>query len=513
MAFSGTVRSDSVTFTFKPIDLRSSEGASAEGAPIAKPAPKKGSMFASQDMYFHHSDISVSSLTLLVKNSLQVSDRPASCPLLEVSAPLKVTKPRTLTPLVFVSAFHPTILQAAHRAPTPPNKKHFGRISPRKLNLKPSRRSPYPFAKPTPLLAKTMMKATSIQAPTRQAPTRLPTDILYKIAEFLPSQFSSDLKIKNCKEIKSAFLSLPCSNGRILKDKGLDTAKQHLERFASKSTHISFAHESISKEIIQKIAARAHVTRLSFSHCTFKPEAVAAIASIPNLRDIALDGLKHFPKSDLETLPKEITRLKFSWAAGDSVDETVPYIIGHFPNLQVLDLTGCQALRDQHLKGLTSLTALQEFILNQCILITDVALQTIAQCAAIARLDLSQCDIKGGIESLKALKNLYKLTLDHLTLSQNATNVQSLAEIKSLRELYLQHTTIDDATCTTISKVTQVTKIDLNYATGLTESGLAALQRLPHLTCLIIKNALEGISQGTITREKAAKKASIVVLE
>lgn len=510
MAFSGTVRSDSVTF--KPIDLRSSEGASAGGAPIARPAPKKGSMFASQDMHFHHSDISVSSLTLLVKNSLQVSDRPASCPLLEVSAPLKVTKPRTLTPLVFVSAFHPTILQAAHRAPTPPNKKHFGRISPRKLNLKPSRRSPYPFAKTPPLPAKTMMKATSIQAPAQQAPTQLPTDILYKIAEFFPSQFSSDLKIKNCKEIKSAFLSLPCSNGRILKDKGLDTAKQHLERFASKSTHISFAHESISKETIEKIAKRAHVTRLSFSDCTFKRGAVEAIASIPNLRDIAIVGQKSFLVSQLGKLPTQITKLKFGNAP--AVDETVPFIIKHFPNLQTLDLTNCVPLRDEHISGITSLIDLQELILDQCILITDVALQTIAQCARISRLSLSQCgEIKKGIESLKALKNLYKLTLDHLTLSQNAINVHSLAEIKSLRELYLQRTTIDDETCTTLSRVTQVTKIDLSHTTGLTESGFAAIRRLPYLTCLIIKNALEGISKQTITREKALKKASIVVLE
>lgn len=362
----------------------------------------------------------------------------------------------------------------------------------------------------------------SVAAEQRKPAPPLPNDILYKITEFLPTQFSCDLKIIKSPDIKHALFYLPSKNSRV-GEKELTTAKRHLITIASKSKHILFDKESISEETIDKIAKREQkATRLEFIDCRFQNKAFAKIGTIQSLRALTL---KHEPGcrtsvSDLATLPKGLTEFRFTWAK--ELDNTVPYIIANFKNLRLLDLTGCTTLRDTHIQEIADLTELQELILAHCFLITDVAMQAIGRCPKLEHVDLSHCSsIKNGLSSLTRSQNLHKLTLDHQNLVEpddsdsdtdsDAVNTEPLAQIPSLDELSLGHATVNDKACEQVSLAQRITKIDLHYAIGLTDRGFSSLRAMPHLHTLIVTNALENLSQGSITKEKNNKASKVVL--
>jgi serine/threonine protein kinase/DNA-directed RNA polymerase subunit RPC12/RpoP len=149
-----------------------------------------------------------------------------------------------------------------------------------------------------------------------------------------------------------------------------------------------------------------------------------------------------------------------------------------FPQLRILDLTGATNVTDSALKGLASLTRLQELYLGQTT-VTDAGLKDLAPLTNLQKLGLEATGVTdAGLKDVAVLTQLQYLNLGRTAVTD--AGLKDLAPLTQLQVLGLYHTGMTDAGLKELAAFPQLQKLMLGD-TAVTDAGLKDLAGLKEL--------------------------------
>jgi hypothetical protein len=201
------------------------------------------------------------------------------------------------------------------------------------------------------------------------------------------------------------------------------------------------------------------------------------------LKGIAkLSGLKklvmHFPKIPNDSYGEVLYSLEGLVELEVTTESEID--IQYFSNnrnLKILNLRNCRNVKN--IRMLSGFKELKKLSLSGCYPIRGDVLKEIGKLSELEELDLTRCCITEGIGYLKDIETLKVLKL------QGHSNVKDIGAVtgwKSLKKLSLRNCgNLEDNDLKRISKLEELEELDLTGCIGITEEGIAFLNKIPTL--------------------------------
>lgn len=170
-------------------------------------------------------------------------------------------------------------------------------------------------------------------------------------------------------------------------------------------------------------------------------------------------------------------------------------LLKHCPNIQSLNLAGCQGLTEEFLDELPlNLKELHIMGLN----LSDHFLEKLAQMQNLESLNITWCQTKQTdlIDQLAKLKNLKSLDIGGGTLP-TPIDLTALNQMQGLEALSLSsNNIITDAHIDQLIGIKNLKSLDLSGCSGLTDEALFKLNQMPHLVNLSLSQTHQFTAQG-----------------
>ncbi len=210
----------------------------------------------------------------------------------------------------------------------------------------------------------------------------------------------------------------------------------------------------------------------------------------------ALDAIKSLPKLELLDISQQhtitddvirrlmplhalrelnINHTSNGFVRGEGLYDTALEYIGDCPNLEVLDISGCEGFTGKGMAALSKVPRLRSLIARTT-KIGDEGIRHIVQCRSLEVLDLDYANITD--EGLKELQKLPKLKYLRIDERQPLTprSIELLCSITSLVKLDIVGYRIDDAAVVRLSNLPHLRELYIgrNYISNDTERQVCA---------------------------------------
>jgi len=177
-------------------------------------------------------------------------------------------------------------------------------------------------------------------------------------------------------------------------------------------------------------------------------------------------------------------------------------------NIRELNFSHCYSLVDEDVKAIGHLCLLQKLNFNHCEQLTGLALSSLSQLSKLEVLSISHCPkVSLGLCFLQHLPNLTELDASFCEVPDPVMSF--ISEISGLRSLNLLCNRLGNEGCTQLSKLTNLTYLNLSMNPLISDKTLESLSNLSHLTSLnlnfcklITSNGIERLSNAIGTKLK-----------
>jgi hypothetical protein len=152
--------------------------------------------------------------------------------------------------------------------------------------------------------------------------------------------------------------------------------------------------------------------------------------------------------------------------------------VSSLTSLTCLNLTSCQKITNEGMQAVRSLPALTSLDLTYCKLVADEGVRAVSSCTALTFLNLHHC-LKVTDQAMRAVSSLPALTTLNLTLCARLTDeaVRELSSIRTLTSLNLRGCSmVTDVGLRSVSSLPALTSLDITYCRKVTAAGVRALR-------------------------------------
>lgn len=253
-----------------------------------------------------------------------------------------------------------------------------------------------------------------------------------------------------------------------------ENALLSLQRFPRLHS-LNLSDTAISSYAVRPISSLKALTQLTLDGTQLSPDSLAAMVSMQSLREVYLNrtaaddsvllALSKLP--DLETLELRDTAI---------TNRGLEYLVSA-KKLKSLSISGTAVTN----KGLASLGKIDLNTLNMWdISATAGALQYLTGCKNISSLSLSRIDLNTiDLTAISKMTNLTYLQLYHIKTLKDA-DLANLVPHKSLTELYFEHCPLTDGAAKYLNQMPQLKGLSVNNA-KITDAFIPQISRLQNL--------------------------------
>ena len=256
---------------------------------------------------------------------------------------------------------------------------------------------------------------------------------------------------------------------------------------------------AVDDELLETVLAAPGLRRLRLQNTSVGDATIARLAESNRLELLYLIDAAGLTERGVRSLGT-MTRLRNLRISGPAVDDDSVVALATLGNLAALALRHT-AVTDAGVEAVAELSGLKELSLFGTP-VTDAALPAIARLQKLSKLRLRQTKVTG--ENAAPLATMPVVELELAETGFSNAGMESVAAMPQLEKLNLWLTRIDDAGLEHLSGKTQLTRLNLDNVSGITDRSLDVIGGLGNLRLLHLGGT--GVTEAGLPKLYGLKK-------